>query len=1679
MKSLRISLIVSCLAIVIAVAGFFNPAYAVDGSGSATISPSSVLVSSTGNTVRMVYTSTESMDGGAISFTAPAGWSTPQGSSGTAGYTTATTSGTIGNVFDTADQLGSWTSSGACSGGLSLDTNIAGGEVRAGTGSIKCVNTNADGPPNGVWYNTFASPQDWSSYTTVGFSIYSNIDISNSNLKFDYSANSSLTTSNASIESLNLGTVNLTGGQWKYISFNLSNSVTKNAVRSYGFRIANASVKGSTIIVDNFVIGASNITLTPTFSGSTATVNAITLPNGGTVSFTYGSGGGTSGATATATPGTSTFDIKTKISDNGTMTSISPAKTISVLDTTAPSVSLTAPTTGSTVHGSAVSLTATASDNVAVAGVTYYLDSVRLTSEISSPYSTTFDSTAKSDGNYTLVAVARDTSSNYATSTSATITIDNTGPVLSSIASSTTSTTATVTWTTNESSNSKVSYGTSSGTYTTSSSTATLSTSHSISITGLTDSTLYYYVVVSTDASGNTSTSTEKSFRTTDITAPSATLTSPTNGAPLSGSVSLSANASDNVAVAGVSFYIDGSLIGSEDTTAPYTGTLDSSSVADGSHSIVAVARDTSNNYATSTAASVTVSNPGPQLTTVSIASNNSSTTLAKVGDTVTLTIGSNQSLLAAIVSIAGHSVTVSTTTSTSFTATYTLTSGDSEGAVSFSIAPKNMSSKAGFTTSTTTDSTSVTLDKTAPSNEDTVLSSGSTVQGGATITVVSSGNQYNTIWLAPAGTTNFSAGTTKTTAGGTATSIAAPSAEGTYYLYVLDAAGNASPASTAAIVVDTTAPTLTSVGIASNNSNTALAKTGDTVTLTFISNENIGTPTVTIGAESGGSVTVTQGSDAKHWTARAALTSSDTNGTVGFSINFNDVAGNHGTTVSTVTDASSVTFDKTAPTLSSVSIASNNSSTTLAKSGDTITLSFTASESISSPTVTFRSGGNAVNIAPVISNPSGNQWTATYIVSSSDSEGTVTYSISGYHDAAGNNGSTVTTGTGRVSVDLTRPTVTLTSGESNPTGSSPFSVTATFSESVTGFDATDITVGNGVAGNVSGSGTTYTFDVTPMSNGLVTVDVGAGSAADAAGNTNTAASRYSITFSSARPTVMLSTTASSPTKTTPFHITATFSADVTGFTSSDLSGQVTNGTVSNFAGSASTYTFDVTPTADGAVTVTVPANAAVDAATGRNQNFASSPLLITYDATAPTLAEVTAVATPANTAAPSYVFNTTEAGTTTYGGGCTSSTGSAVSGHNTISFNSLSDGSYSCTITVTDAAGNVSSTLHVTAFTIDTTAPTVSALAASPTSSGATITWTTDEAASSQVLYGLTSSYGSSTAETNTSPRLTSHSVTLTGLVSCATYHFNASSTDAAHNSGYDGDSTFTTSGCAGNASVKSQSAHSVSHASGGTASLVSNGNGVSLTIPSSFGSNDAQFQIKQLDQTPAIAALGTPADVHAASNSVFDLHALTDVQTAQSVFNAPLTITLYYTPSDISGLDENTLEIYRNDDGIWTELSNCSVDHRSKSVTCDTDHFSTFAIFGKPAAVVATPPVVVVNDNQSSTSSSGGFYYSCRDPKATNYEPVGKNKASLCKYAQLFRRGLELGMSGDDVLSLQKLLVSKAFGPAAKALGAAGPHGYFGTLTRKALIEFQKANKISPSSGYFGPKTRAIMVR
>ncbi len=430
-----------------------------------------------------------------------------------------------------------------------------------------------------------------------------------------------------------------------------------------------------------------------------------------------------------------------------------------------------------------------------------------------------------------------------------------------------------------------------------------------------------------------------------------------------------------------------------------------------------------------------TFDHTNPTLTSVTIASDNAKPALAKTANTVTLNFTASESITNLNVAIAGHTVTATNPSGNNYSATYVLTSSDTEGVVPFAIQFKDITGNNGATVNTTTDSKTVTFDRTVPTLPNVTFTSNNInnaiAKPGSIVTLnftASEAIEIPTLTIAGHSVTTIAVSSTNYTASYTMT---VADTEGTipFTINFADLAGNAgAQVTTAASNVNFTKNTtnLSTVTIASNNATTTLAKTGDNVTLNFTATSTISNVIVTI---AGHTVTVNSlGSN--NYNASYQMTNSDTEGIITFSIQYKDAAGDQATTVTATTDTKTVTFDHTAPVLSSATISSSTATTTLAKTGDTVTLNFTSSESITNIGVTI--AGHTVSA----NNLGSNNYRATYQLTNTDTEGIVAFAIQ-FKDLTGNTGATVNTTTDAKTVTFDRtaptlPTVTFTSNNAN-----------------------------------------------------------------------------------------------------------------------------------------------------------------------------------------------------------------------------------------------------------------------------------------------------------------------------------------------------------------------------------------------------------------------------------------------------------------------------------------------------------------------------------------------------------------------------------------------------------------------------------------------------------------------
>ena len=252
-----------------------------------------------------------------------------------------------------------------------------------------------------------------------------------------------------------------------------------------------------------------------TISGAVSVAAPFTVTSGSPFSL---NGAGTSQTVTVRFTPTTTTTVSASLNFATGGGTISPIVTgsgigsVTLSDTTPPTIALTAPAASSTVT-STVAVSGIATDNVGVAGVQFSLDGVNLGAEVATPpYTVTWNTTTAPDGAHVLTAVARDAAGNKTTSAGVTVTVANaaavtgggatgsTAPVISQVSLSVTKSGATVGWTTNKPSDSQLMYGLTTFYGNSTTLDPTLVTSHSQTISGLTPNTWYHFQMKSNNA---------------------------------------------------------------------------------------------------------------------------------------------------------------------------------------------------------------------------------------------------------------------------------------------------------------------------------------------------------------------------------------------------------------------------------------------------------------------------------------------------------------------------------------------------------------------------------------------------------------------------------------------------------------------------------------------------------------------------------------------------------------------------------------------------------------------------------------------------------------------------------------------------------------------------------------------------------------------------------------------------------------------------------------------------------------------------------------------------------------------------------------------------------------------------------------------------------------------------
>jgi hypothetical protein len=393
----------------------------------------------------------------------------------------------------------------------------------------------------------------------------------------------------------------------------------------------------------------------------------------------------------------------------------------------------------------------------------------------------------------------------------------------------------------------------------------------------------------------------------------------------------------------------------------------------------------------------------------------------------------------------------------------------------------------------------------------------------------------------------------------------------------IADLAGNAGTGTTNSgnFTINTVAPTATIV-VADNSltiGETSLVTITFSEAVTGFNNADltIANGTLTAVSSSDGGIT---------WTATFTPTSNITDASNLITLDNSGVQNASGNAGNGTTNSNNYAIDTQRPT---ATIALADSALGV---GQTTTVTITFSEAVSGLTLADLTVANGTLSG--LSTSDNITYTATFTPSASvtDTSNIITLDNTGIADIAGNTGSGTTDSANYV-IDSQRPTATIVISDTELRPGETALVTITFSEAVSGFDNSDLSVANGTLSNVSSSdgGITWTATFTPtigVSDATNLIVLNNSGISDLAGNAGigiTNSANYAVQTEVPTATIVVADTALKAGETSA--VTITFSEAVSGFTNADLT--IANGTLSNVTSSDGgiTWTATFTPNAN------------------------------------------------------------------------------------------------------------------------------------------------------------------------------------------------------------------------------------------------------------------------------------------------------------------------------------------------------------------------------------------------------------------------------------------------------------------------------------------------------------------
>ena len=389
--------------------------------------------------------------------------------------------------------------------------------------------------------------------------------------------------------------------------------------------LTQSSISGTSAQV---TIAPNSLPSPPTVTSFSASPSSITAGNSTTLSWSVSGatslsidqGVGiqsslTTGSVSVTPLATTTYTL-TATNSAGTVTAQTAVFVTPAVDTIPPVASITSPISGATLSGT-VSVLATASDNVGVVKVVFYLDGAIQATDTSLPYAWSWDTTRATNGSHVLSVAAFDPAGNLGQSPSVSVVVSNAGTAKPAITSALTASGIV---------GNPLSYQITASNAPTSFSASGIPGGVTLnSATGLVSGTpvaagTANVTLGATNSAGTGSGALVITIASSASTgAPSTSITSPAPSASLSGTTLVTITATSSVGLVKVELYVDGNLAGTGgcwttctnqlNTPFPFVFGLDTTSLTNASHVLTTKAYDTAGNVGISSPVSVVVSN--------------------------------------------------------------------------------------------------------------------------------------------------------------------------------------------------------------------------------------------------------------------------------------------------------------------------------------------------------------------------------------------------------------------------------------------------------------------------------------------------------------------------------------------------------------------------------------------------------------------------------------------------------------------------------------------------------------------------------------------------------------------------------------------------------------------------------------------------------------------------------------------------------------------------------------------------------------------------------------------------------------------------------------------------------------------------------------------------------------